>query len=268
LFILALIISICFSEELIPVPHGFLPKECVNEVPSGSFISKEEGGFLNVKNPDGTSLKISPCRSTLKRIGDDGWINYGYFDGNSFNLFNGSWTVPSNPKTSSDNQTIFFFTGFVDAQGDEIIQPVLQWGPSEAGGGSYWTIASWWVTSSGQALYSQLQKVKAGDTIFGYMVESSTVAGTWEIGTSENDKPPTVLQVSQVIPQQMATVTLEAYNVLSCSDYPSDGSITFTGLTLEDSNIPTTPKWIPDILWTSCNEGMKSSKPSTVTLTF
>jgi hypothetical protein len=49
-----------------------------------------------------------------------------------------------------------------------IIQPVLQWGSSAAGGGPYWAIASWFVGGA-HTVYSELKIVNAGDTILGNM---------------------------------------------------------------------------------------------------
>jgi hypothetical protein len=63
-----------------------------------------------------------------------------------------------------------------------IIQPVLQWGPSAAGGGAYWAIASWYVGGSG-AVYSALQTVAPGDSIFGNMTLTDPKGEKWFINT-------------------------------------------------------------------------------------
>jgi len=189
-----------------------------------------------------------------------------FFFGTSFTSFNGTWKVPSAPKTTADNQTLFMFTGLEDEAGDEIIQPVIQWGPSEAGGGLYWTIANWWVTSSGQALYSALAKISTGDTILGTMVQHGT--GSWDIAASVNKGKPTMLSVNNISPQAMSSVTLEVYNVMECTDYPSDNSITFTGLSLADSGTIVKPTWESEILISDCNQQVSSTGPTTVTISY
>ena len=52
---------------------------------------------------------------------------------------------------------------------------MLQYGYSPAGGGYYWGIASWLVSSGGYAFHSPLEVVNAGDKLWG---------GTWQTGAS------------------------------------------------------------------------------------
>jgi len=256
------------SRPHVPTPRGMMPKECVHEVPSNSHAYKEENGIVRVENPDGSIDFFPPCEFShiSRQVNDNGWIVYGVYNGNSFTSFNGTWKVPTAPSTTSDNQTLFMFTGLEDAFGDEIIQPVIQWGPSEAGGGNYWTIANWWVTSSGQALYSTLTKINIGDTILGTMVQHGT--GSWAIAASVNSAKPTILNVNNISPQTMASVTLEVYNVLECTDYPADNSITFTKLSLADSGTIVKPTWQPQIIISDCNQDVSSSGPATVTINY
>jgi len=60
-----------------------------------------------------------------------------------------------------------------NAAGVSIIQPVLQWGSSAAGGGQYWAIASWFVGGA-HTVYSDLKQVSSGDTIYGNMTLDAT----------------------------------------------------------------------------------------------
>ena len=52
-----------------------------------------------------------------------------------------------------------------------ILQPVLQWGNSPAGGGSFWAITNWFVGSpeTGIALHGPLVQVNSGDILQGIM---------------------------------------------------------------------------------------------------
>jgi len=216
-------------------------------------------------SPQPLRSKASLHRQGTEAKRDNGWIVWGESMGTSYTSFNGGWKVPTAP-VSSNSQTIFFFTGFEDAAGDEIIQPVLQWGPSEAGGGAYWSVASWWVTSTGNALYSTLAPCNAGDAIWGTMNQTSS--GNWTISGYINNANPTVLSVQNVNPQTMATVTLEAYSIISCGDYPAAGTITFTNMALEDQGSTVQPSWQPETQFTNCNEQVTVQTPSQVTLTY
>jgi hypothetical protein len=79
-----------------------------------------------------------------------GWIAYTYWNngtGKSITSFKTRWVVPPAP-VSNDGQLIYLFNGIQNyGYNYGILQPVLQWGASPAGGGSYWAVASWYVTS-------------------------------------------------------------------------------------------------------------------------
>jgi len=276
-FSVVLLLVLAVSAKLVPTPGGLFSEDCVHQVPSGSVVSKLEGGYLAVQSGNNRML-IAPCatpqairskgslhRQAAQGKRDSGWIVWGESMGTSYTSFNGGWKVPTAPVGTS-SQTVFFFTGFEDAAGDEIIQPVLQWGPSEAGGGSYWSVASWWVTSTGSALYSTLAPCVPGDAIWGTMNQTSS--GSWTISGSINNGNPTVLSVQNVNPQTMATVTLEAYSIISCGDYPADGTITFTNMALEDQGSTVQPNWQSEIQFTNCNEQVTVQSPDEVTLTY
>jgi len=263
-----------FSGVTVPTPRGYLPIECVHEVPSGSHATKLKDGSVHVVHKkDGFEVVFPPCGEIAeerpkRQVSDNGWVAYGFFDGTSFTSFNGTWKVPKSPSTTSDNQTLFMFTGLEDSAGDEIIQPVIQWGFSAAGGGQYWTLANWWVTSSDQALFSTLVPINVGDLIYGTMVQSTPTSGSWNIAATVNGKNPSNLQVSNIAPQGMASVTLEVYNVFACTDYPASPSIVFSGLKLADQGVVTKPVWSPATPATDCQQAVSSTGASTVTITF
>jgi hypothetical protein len=73
----------------------------------------------------------------------NGWVEATQWDDKNQNVdfIDGDWTVPSNPATNGG--TIFFFNGIEPSVQTYILQPVLQYGSSAAGGGNYWAIASW-----------------------------------------------------------------------------------------------------------------------------
>jgi hypothetical protein len=81
-----------------------------------------------------------------------GWIAYTYWNngtGNSITSFETTWEVPP-PPASDSGQLIYLFNGIQNYGSNYgILQPVLQWGTSPAGGGPYWAVASWYVTSLG-----------------------------------------------------------------------------------------------------------------------
>jgi len=165
-----------------------------------------------------------------------------------------NWTVPSTPMTN-DGQTLFFFPGFMDIDDTElIIQPVLGWNDGQSGVGP-WNIASWNCCPSGTANFSTPVTVNVGDQIQG-IIKSTCAAGnpscsTWNITTKDlTTKRRTILKNSPSEGQTFnwaQSGVLEVYSIYTCSDFPPDGSITFSGVALFDYNFKKIkkPAWTP-----------------------
>ena len=65
------------------------------------------------------------------------------------------------PRARTHGQTIFLFNGIEPGDFSHILQPVLQWGPSAAGGGASWSVASWYV-GGGNAFHTNLVRGRRG----------------------------------------------------------------------------------------------------------
>jgi len=246
------------DEPMVLTPGGMRPARCVREVPSDTIISKEDD-FIRITRRDGDEELLEYCNfakntsntSKTKRLGDTGWIAFAFiYATGPFSYFYGTWDVPSNPQNEND-QTVFFFTGLEDATNKDIIQPVLQWGPSAAGGGDYWGVASWYVNSNGNALVSRLLSVNNGVTITGNMTLAAD--GTWWVVTTFPGYY-TQIFLNNLDTLSFASTTLEAYNIANCEDYPSDGSITFNDMSLKNGNAPYYPAWGNWLHFTDCNQ--------------
>ncbi len=102
--------------------------------------------------------------------GSNGWIMYSYWNNNSGQPLihlTTTWTVPPPPE-NEDGQTIYIFNGIQNNYW--ILQPVLSWGLTPDGGGSGWSVASWYAAGpGGGAYYTPLVPVKSGQTITGVM---------------------------------------------------------------------------------------------------
>jgi len=264
--------------ELLLTPFGYMPRSCVHGVgDKAHVIGLDDSGLLRVRHNDsqvhgyprcGTTAHLKARQVKMGKIplehvstnpsGNDpaypnGWAAYSEFqNGDVFTNFVGQWTVPSNP-AQQNLQTLFLFTGFQNEFFDEehkkgspdavisIIQPVLQFGPSAAGGGNYWSIASWYVTSTGTALYSTLTPVNPGDLIVGTMkfTGSSWLIDTLDKTTGKDTQITYNTQVSEI----WAFVTLEVYSITSCGQYPN-GAVLFSNLALTSTTGPVVPQWI------------------------
>jgi len=211
----------------------------------------------------------------------DGWQQYVHQNAGNVTALLGQWTVPVAP--SEDEQTLFTFTGlqnidWVPPQPDptgpfDIIQPVLQYGASSAGGGDYWTVASWYVTLGTDVVYSDLVQVSPGDVIFGNMTLLST--GTWYINgvdLQSGVQSPLTISRSLLDSQPWTYVTLEVYDVDDCGQYPPSGTpIPFSKLQLFLSGKEVTPQWSVGVQGQQppvCSSSITVSDPATVTIYF
>jgi hypothetical protein len=163
-----------------------------------------------------------------------GWTAYAQWFNNAagaspVSFLNTTWTVPPTPATNH-GQTVFLFNAFVPPQSGAILQPVLQWGPSAAGGGSYWAIASWYLVGSntyfttpitvnvGQVLDGVIALTSYSGTSFNYQTYFAGISGTTITATNSQ-------QLTWI------TETLECYGITATTDYPA-GTTVFSGIFL------------------------------------
>ncbi len=159
----------------------------------------------------------------------NGWVEDAHYSNcflwscTELTFFRGWWWVPTAP-TNLVGQTIFLFIGEEDYWETQIVQPVLQWGASCAGGGNYWSIASWYVWGSGCAAsaHTSLHAVNSWDEVWGSISLQSN--GNWQITVADYTTGYVGGSLT-VNANQMynAFVTLEAYGVTNCNQYPAVG---------------------------------------------
>jgi len=240
---------------------GSIRPECVFHVENGCIAEEQLNGDVIVYGPDGEYIKRLSCPNGKKVNSISGYIDYvEYKDSVGIDSFTGYWTVPDAP--SKPNGLVYLWNGLVQFQVNTstVLQPVLQFGFSPAGGGNYWGIASWYVTATGLALYSNLVSVNVGDSIYGNMYQTSP--GNWVcVATDKNTGQSSTLNVNSLPAQYYAYVVLEVY-VNDCTNLPSQ-STTFTQLTLNDGNGPISASWQPQTA-DQCNGQVTIQNPQTV----
>lgn len=292
-------VNLSGAPRYIPTPAGWVWSECLWHMPSGSHLVEDSDGIETLIQPNGERFVLPKCekpRLAPKRLRTDpqpedapvdGWqVWTTYQNSDTFTVFNGFFTVPETPTSwgALDEGILYMFTGL---QSDnwvpianepsapptfDIIQPVLQFGGgSSNGGGKYWGIASWYVTLNNGALYSDLVRVQPGDNIYGGMKMTDTT--TWVINSTDatSGSQPTVLTVSRprLASQPWAYLTLETYNIGSCSWFPPSGSsIEFSNLYLEDANGEVSPNWQVNQNSAHCTADMTVNSPDNAVISF
>jgi len=200
---------------------------------------------------------------------NDGWITHAecyssISDSGPFEYFSSTFVVPSPPLRKSE-QLIYLFIGLgtIEYGVSHIVQPVLQWGKSPAGGGDYWAICNWYVLSNYTFFYDTLIKVESGfqlkgiikllsnqDTIYSYSSSFEVLAKKSEL-------------VVEGLPLLIRPyVALEAYEINECEEYPIDEKIRFSNIQLSARNVN------PPVLWQTvdringCRQFSKIINPS------
>jgi len=273
-FITAFLLPVVLAESL--TPFGRVSDKCVFNVPEDYLVEDLDSlSVLKKIETDEVRKVIPPCSTPITRQISplpEGWSAWAYAEAKKgITSFNGTWVVPPKPAQSGAD-VLFLFTGLVnqyqpgpDANRINIIQPVLQWGVSAAGGGAYWSLASWYVDSSGNAHFSPLTsagQLNPGDIIQGNMVQDPT-SKIWTISAIDvTTKVETTLHIKTNASEPWAFVTLEVYSLSSCNDYPH-GSVPFTKLIFDGF----VPEW-KSITNPGCNESVTIIDASDVTLNF
>jgi hypothetical protein len=181
------------GEEYVLTPGGYRPKALVHRVPPGTVVDGTAGRLRfidrsgNVVEDFGTLPKrkpgepLTPANVSQAPPGKpeaepgppplgSGWITYtswtNFDPATPISYFSTTWAVPPAP-SRDDGQTIYIFNGLMN-NGSWILQPVLQWGTSPAGGGNSWSVANWYVWGqSGPAFHTDPVEVSPGDTLQG-----------------------------------------------------------------------------------------------------
>ncbi|KAG7089853.1 hypothetical protein E1B28_011497 [Marasmius oreades] len=241
------------TEEMVMTPGGLRPKSSVIQIPEGGSISLTDTE-VHLLDASKRVIHVSP-RSDAKAVPPDtdatlpeqsGWISWAQWHRTTSPIQNfvTTWVVPPNPATNH-GQTIFLFNGLEPDTGSAILQPVLQWGPSAAGGGASWQIATWYVGAT--TFFTTLQSVSVGQSLQGIIQRSAQNAdGTFNYVSSFAGSSGVALSNSPEL--TWAFETLEAYGVTTASDYPT-GCTAFSGISMSTVNGATAP-----VSWSTIND--------------
>jgi hypothetical protein len=247
------------AEELVLTPGGMRPRSRVHRIQPDAILDGM-GGRHRMLHASGRELAdfgmIEPLpeseplmprnvvhrpRGEVPALGS-GWISYAYWNRSAtITSFSTTWVVP--PAPASDNgQTVFLFNGIQSST--MIYQPVLQYGPSAAGGGSYWSVASWYADGQGgQAFHSTLQRVNPGDVLTGVMTLTNQAAQGFSYNCQFQGIANSGYAIQNVPELWQCVETLECYGMTKASDYPA-GKTGMASIDIQTGNTD------PGVVWT------------------
>jgi len=231
------------ADDLVLTPGGLRPRGQVHLIEDGAVIDGTDDRLRKLgtsgemltdfgvlqRRPPGVPLLPAnvahPEPKVMPALGS-GWITYASWTnatGTPVSSFSTAWVVPDPPATQS-GQLIFLFSGIQNET--MIYQPVLQWGVSAAGGGSYWAVASWYVDGQGGlALHSNLVRVNPGDSLVGVMTLTGQSGGHFSYNCVFEGIANASLPITNVDQLTWFIETLECYGITKASDYP-DAAVT------------------------------------------
>jgi hypothetical protein len=231
--------------DYVATPRGYYHKSCVHELDDGAEV--DAAGRVTL--PTGERTELPACahpRLVLRASGatpaaaatTNGWVeDANWFSATPVTRMTSTFGVPKAPAASA-GQTIFFFPGMEPHDGTIILQPVLQWGSSGAGGGSDWEIASW--SCGPSCIHSKLVPVKSGDTLSGTITGSSCSATgqcSWKIVTTDSTSGKSTTLTTHGDTESYFWLfggVLEAYSVSDCNEYPSSPTEVFSKVNFFD----------------------------------
>jgi hypothetical protein len=257
------------------VPHGLVHPDCVYVIDDGDSVDAD-GSIVSAL---GVRSEIAPCehvagplaqQASIDAIdaasvvaGTGGWIEDAErTNPKGIKSMTATWVVPPAP-VGRHGQTVFFFPALEPTSGAKIVQPVLQWGTSKAGGGAYWGISSWTGPINGNYYTSTLRQTSAGHKIIGSMQGSSCsgdVCGAWTVTTDDATACiSTTLKTTGngAVFNWVFGGVLEAYNITGCPDYPNNTSTTFTSVYAYNmAGALTAGAWLKPITHTGCGQAV------------
>lgn len=224
-------------------------------------------GTTSVNPVDSAACSSSRVREQLANVHKGGripslgtgWITYALWNRPSSAITTDSttWIVPPTPWHTGDGQIVFLFNGIENSSA--ILQPVLQWGHSAAGGGTYWAATCWYVyNNNANWFYGTLRSVNPGDTVVGWMTGAAS-GGNYNYKCKAQVPGATdSIAASGVAELTQAVETVEAYSIAQCLNYPFVDSTAFKQIKIRTGGST------PSVTWTGVNSVTDCGQHTTV----
>lgn len=235
--------------ERVPTPGGLRRASDVHTIEPMSRLVKKNGNVEQLKS-DGsliekTAVVTAPPPILQPKAGwvvDACWFNQGKTPITSFSA---TFTVPPPPAEQND-QIIYLFVSVERPQGDDILQPVLQWAPF-TDGTRCWSIASTWINSANQSFVTAPVKVEPGQLVTGVITLDSANDGTLNYTCQFEGFDDTKVAVGtsgEIGSELWCTVTLECYNIrFPNKDYPNTTKSVVSHINVQNQTGFPTVQW-------------------------
>jgi hypothetical protein len=263
------------SDELVFPPGGPRRRSRMRHVRPGETVRLSAESGLRV-------ARLRLRRSDAPGPPDQAnWITYaGWLNttGDPVSQFVSTWTVPPAPDDQS-SQLLYLFNGMQTADGQIIVQLVLQWGDHGADNdgvnrtGPFWTAASWIVGGpDASATHSHHVPVNPGDILVGAITLTNQSPNGFVYSCEFQGLPDTQFSTDAMAELVWCVETLEVYELQGnqnppydlndASEYPA-GSVTFTDIGITTSAPGPSGQWTKHDLVSQYGENTSISTNST-----
>lgn len=259
------------GDGFVRAPGGRAVHEsCVHRLPEqGLHLAHEGSELVARRGPGGREVMRMPeCgRTSPGPLHGPAWKAWTVFDaaaaasdnGTTVSRLTSTWKVPGPPQNYQGEIT-YFWNGVEPEQESAVLQPVLQYGETPAGGGQFWGVASWYVSGTHGTAVSPLVKVEVGQEVVG---DNRRLAnGSWAVtgaGSSLTYEPASN-------DYTRAYHVLEEYDIVTCQCYPPAGQVTFYNVSVEAGGRPVRPAWQTMTKDTTCGEHATVTSPEEVVI--
>jgi hypothetical protein len=245
-------------QNLVLAPGGYRHPSLVHRLSPGDAVSLTGGELRVVRLVDNSPIDslLVTAESGMVPALASGWITNSIWTngtGRPISYFSTTWQVPPAPRSQA-GQTIFLFNALMGSSQKNILQPVLQWGSSHAGGGNYWSVACWYIDITGNAFYHDPVPVSVGDTLVGVMTLTAQPNGSFSYDCFFQGIGGTRLIANNITELLVATETLECYNIQECKDYPNTSLTAMSGVEMKTGGIDVSLSWLAQNRVTDCGQ--------------
>lgn len=248
----------------VSTPGGYAHSSCVHVVPEGTSVATNQDGKTVASlggeiiatyhcdypliafqvQPDETPAKetthtVPPSPTSFQ------WKAWAY------NQLSSGWAtemhatiaVPAAPTgTFTSPQVVYVWPGLETTGFTELVQPVLQFGYSPAGGGNYWAMANWYLNDSPTVVSTPAVMVNVGNSIETSMISSSCdffASCNWQLNWTVHSSgiSHTFNAFAQHALQLALTGVLEGYALTNCNQYPNTTFSEINSITLKTGSV-------------------------------
>lgn len=227
-----------------PTPNGVRPQDRILILKPNEDVVQSNGSVGAIHRKSKKKRFLHNDTNELAQYASN-WITYAsWSNGQPISSFRASWRVPSAPH-QVDGQVIFLFIGLQDAAGTQIVQPVLQWGKTDYGGGNGWFVGSWLAGHNGQAAVTPMTPVAPDTQLFAeidYTRPGPNNTFCYKTGFSGfNQSGLSAAGIESRLTE--VSIVLESYGVQFPGDYPPEQLTSFGSIAVAINGALATPAW-------------------------